>query len=288
MSLSKNRVTALLGVAACVVGSVFAFQPAAPQGVLVSLEGPLQAVDAVAGTITVMGITVDARIASISTPTNLITLEQLAGPPLQGRQTSGFINGTAIVNGFANGLTVVANDVFAEPAENVIAGPVTRNDPGGPFLGRFIEVLGVPVVPIDDPRFTVSAVTATGLPLAVDQLALNSLATLEGFFGLDGQFHAFALEGEGAPIAFTPLTSVFRAQCDRGRLQVRGGSNTAPETISLINPATGALLGTGTAVLDPVTGEGEFRISVNIGTCVSNVRIVNSNGSEITSSVVVR
>jgi hypothetical protein len=54
---------------------------------------------------------------------------QLADPAtLPGRTEPGFIGGTAIILGTSDGITNTADDVFTEPAENVVLGLITASN----------------------------------------------------------------------------------------------------------------------------------------------------------------
>jgi hypothetical protein len=284
-SVSRTRGLFVATALAVIVGGLSA-KPLPPRQALeFSVEGPLQAVNVAAGTITVMGITINVAGATFSSPTKVITLADLAGPALLGRATPGFINGTAIVDGTVVGTSIVATSVFAEPAENGIVGVVTRNNPGGPLNGRDIAINGLTLVPIIDARFDLVLTNDVGLPIDVGTVPVGTLAAAEGFFGLDGVLHVHTFEGEGQTVGPVAQTSVTRVRCDGRRVEMQGGSTTAPGTVQFFNPANNALLGTAAVTLDPLTGQGAWRIRFNVNGCPANVRVVNSNGSQITVPV---
>lgn len=111
-----------------------AFAQAVP--VVVELEGRLEAYDHPSRTLTVMGMQVEVlNTTTMHSPTTTRTEAGLnnnqwfKGNKLDGRRQAGFLGGTAIVIGTWDpiGQKVVAQDVFTEPAENVVLGVVTAN-----------------------------------------------------------------------------------------------------------------------------------------------------------------
>jgi hypothetical protein len=254
----------------------------------VEVEGPLTAVDPLADTITIMGIVINVPPGTpIATPTAVgITLDDLVGFTLPGRGgLDGFLGGTGIVLGTTGPGGVVADDVFVEPAENVILGAVTENTiPAGGSLGDgTFSILGVPLLPIDHPTLPLVA-TLEGFEVDLATVPVGSLAVVEGFFGLDGNMYATIIETTaGQPVGDPNQTSIFLAKCKpTGRLEVRGTSTT---------PGTVTMLGfTQDVEFDPVTNLGEFRFKINTpllpgGVCPTSVTVFNSNGSSATSAV---
>ncbi len=282
-------------------GSVAA-QDAVPATLEAELEGPLQSVNAEASTIQVMGITVDASNATLSTATTtLSSLSQVGGssPILPGRDRNGFLGGTAIVVGTTTtgdeDYTVVADDIFFDVAENVIVGELTANNvPEGTSLadGGSLEVQGTPVQAVDDPadpnRQPLDA-GVTGLPVDMSTVPTGSLAAVEGYYGNDGVHHAHTVEVEGGTI-LGPAISITRVRCtDGGRLEIRGGS-TAPGTITVYDAAEG-----GTA-LDPVAAVqspdnpdiATYVFRQDIEACPTTVRVEQEiDGQTVTADAVV-
>ncbi len=109
-----------------------AFGQAAP--VVVELEGRFEAYDHPSRTMTVMGMQVEVlNTTTMSSPTmtrqeaGLNNNQWFKGEKFAGRRQNGFLGGTAIVIGVWDAINqkVVAQDVFTEPAENVVLGVVT-------------------------------------------------------------------------------------------------------------------------------------------------------------------
>lgn len=206
-----------------------------PSGaVIIGLEGPISAVTkepidctpatppaTLAGTITVMGVTVNIPCrAVIHSPSATLNIDQLSSlRRLPGRSRRGFLGGTAIINGRTNPAGVpIAGDVFVEPAETVLIGPVT------PSVAPVVfSVLGTEVVPITDPRMPfVGAHNQFGFEIDLATVPLNDLTSVEGYFGDDGKMHAFLIETTGGTLVnpAAPQVSIQRAQCIR-----QGGLN---------------------------------------------------------------
>jgi hypothetical protein len=158
-----------------------------------ALEGPVSAVvDNLDGTatITVMGIPVlIPATAPINSPSAVLTPALLVDPtPLPGRSLPGFTGATAIINGQTVGGQNVADDVFVEPAENVLIGTVsaatcTNADCSGP--GDSIAVLGTPLTRLTDVRIPAGpAKNAFGFAINLAGGGLvGGLVSAEGYFG---------------------------------------------------------------------------------------------------------
>jgi hypothetical protein len=142
------------------------------------------------GLITVLGVTVVIpATAPINSPTATLTVAQLADPtPLPGRSSPGFIGGTAIINGTTDGVTSTADDVFVEPAENVVIGTIshatcTNADCSNP--GDTLAVLGSPLVRLTDARIPAGPPgNAFGSAIDLSQGGLlGATVSAEGYFG---------------------------------------------------------------------------------------------------------
>jgi hypothetical protein len=117
------------------------------QALPVEIEGPITAIECLdenvsppdcdtgvpAGVaMTVMDIRVEVPEGTpIASPSRSLNSRLLSAPRrFPGRSERGFIGGTGIIIGQTDGISpVVADDVFVEPAENVIVGVVTENIP---------------------------------------------------------------------------------------------------------------------------------------------------------------
>lgn len=242
------------------VTGVFLFYLATPlllHAVPIELEGPISNVtdngDG-SGSITVMGIVVDIPDGTpINTPTRELTIDQLADPTLLvGRTEDGFLGGTAIIIGDSDGIFHTAEDVFVEPAENVVLGIITDANcpiPGAadnPDRARFrlcannsIENLGTATrrltngntnrrMPADHPFNELGFQINLGLTHGAG-LLIGASVGMEGYFA-GGRLNWFAFEYAGIGVLRRedrPEISILRAQCrerdDRGiELDVTG------------------------------------------------------------------
>lgn len=181
------------------------------------IEGRIESITATSPTevtLIVMGMTVKidtSRVPTV-TPTATLSHAQIVDPtPLPNRTEAGFVGGTAIVIGTVDptGL-LTAEDVFMEPAENVILGVITQTAP--------LKVNGVSVVFITDPRMpAVPIKDEFGFQVNFAGVTNQTPVALEGYYS-GGIFNAFLLEVGGfAPLASSaPQVSITRV---RGREQ---------------------------------------------------------------------
>lgn len=267
-----------------------------------SIEGPISAVEINpdgSATITVMGMEILVPpTATVTTPTATLSLSQLGDPsPLPGRTEAGFIGGTAIILGTANAAGLVtADEVFTEPAENILIGVVTSNSPDP------LTVNHVPVQFLTDGRMPAKPpFNELGLEVDPARIPVGGAAAVAGYF--DGSsFQAFEFEATGAPSAIqTPVVVISGVQgrVRGGRLEVRGGLSgiSGAQTLELRDGETGAVLGTavfqeapvnGLTVLVPGTSDYLFRVR-GLKTLPASVKIVNlTSPSEATATVVAR
>jgi hypothetical protein len=218
------------------------------------VEGPVTSVLAVGSgaEIVVLGVTVvvDPNLAAagrVRTPTAKLTIAQLAdATPLPGRTEPGFRGGTIIARGNFNTDTgkleaklqpAPANQgnapfelfpsIEIEPSENVLIGPVTKNEAGK------LTVNGVAVTPIpaSEARLPGRPVANEfGFAIRPETIPEQTLASAEGYFSATiGEFfaHTLTIDGPAQLMIATPQVSVTRAQGrNRGAeydLEVRGG-----------------------------------------------------------------
>ena len=253
--------------------------PAAVEGRILSVT----AADASGGaTINVMGMNIyipGAVFAGglVTTPSaTLVSPSQLSDTNLAGRVETGFIGGTAIINGDSTALGgFIASDVFAEPAENVVIGLVSRPD-GGAACEILLE--GVPVVFSDDLHmpFT-TAINGSGFDIVPCTVRDGGMAAVEGYFGeLDGSLHIFLLESDDADIVpnNSGTTTIARASCDRGKVEVRGSSTLVSGSAVVYDNDSGVQLGATTLIYDAVTDTSAYRYrdAIDGDTCPANVR----------------
>lgn len=255
-----------------------ALAQAAP--VEVELEGKIESFDASTRTLVLMGMDVEiAPNAVIHSPTGEradtgLSMDQwLRGAVFEGRNVPGMINGTGIVIGAWDPVKgkIVANDVFAEPAENVALGVITDNfcnqsrcAGAQDFIRGNSKVGGAPgpaYKPIQDIRMAASGIRdETLFPLNVAGANLKGLAyAAEGYYGdvpvnvrtgVSGQgvteraFHYFIFDlVNPAPQLFLNKTrreiSVLRTRCNVGdRWEIRGYVHTTVNAQGQDNDAT--------------------------------------------------
>ncbi|MEZ5941084.1 MAG: hypothetical protein R3C18_06815 [Planctomycetaceae bacterium] len=181
--------------------------------------------------------------SSVSSPTVKLTAEQLTrADEFPGRTgKDGFEAGTAIVIGnfdTADGKIHVnvpapppnqgaiefeANpSLTVEPGETVLLGPVTKNDASG------FHVNGVNVVRLTDDRMEAKSTrNEFGFEIIIETVAEMTLASVEGYYGDDGIFHASLIETDGELADHEPQISFLRGEGrTRGasfELKFRGG-----------------------------------------------------------------
>jgi len=232
--------------------------------VAVEFEGPIQSIDSNGQggiALVVNGIKVDIPASTISagnvhTPTTKLMTPDLieSRNPFPGLNKEGFRGGTAIVIGNSHSLGVTAEDVFLEPAENVILGAVTANSDG-----KF-EVEGVPVVLLPpasggtsyppgavttpDPRLPgLPMKNELGLTIKPENVEQYAEAALEGYFGSNGTFYAFSIDSVSEVADPSPTATILRAQCrvrsaTQIEWEIRGGTYpwAAGATVSILPP----------------------------------------------------
>lgn len=290
---------------------------ASAQALPAEIEGSVSAITSNldgSATMTVMGMTVNVPVGTfVSTPSASLTLAQLADPaPLPNRTEAGFTGGTAIVTGtVAPSGVITADDVFVEPAENVILGVITANNAGA------LSINTVPIVMLNDARIPALPVRdVNGVVIIPASIPVGTRASAAGYFA-NGVFNAFLVEaGAGTPVNQTPQVTITLAiarerNANRGDdVEVRGsvttfhvatGVTTQTVRIFRVDGTTQTLLGTATATLDPLTpGVAEWRFRVTtpvtnnpvLSLAPTTVRVVNisagANNTSATSPVAVR
>ncbi len=211
------------------------------------IEGPITEVTP--SSISVMGVSIYVPpTVVVTSPTATVTLEQLRGAPLPGRYTDqpGFMGGTAIITGNVVGGSYEAATVFAEPAENVLRGPLSCTYPsmriGGISCGD-----GVELSMLTDERMPAGPIkNQFGFAINPASLQVGTFAAVEGYYGnADGVMHVHAMEITGnAELAQpTAQVSVMRADC-----RVRGGGKDELEVLGGVTNGTGAPLAAGSQV----------------------------------------
>jgi hypothetical protein len=239
---------------------------------------------------TVMGIKVHIPAAVFasslaSTPTGTITNpNDLLGDPLPGRADSGFLGGTAIINGesttasdgaggIISGFTAI--DLFVEPAENVVLGSIQNDGACG------LSIEGVPLVFLKDPRMTAAdPVNTSGFLIDHCQTLNGGAAAVEGYYGENGMLYVFTYETDDAPLLDTGAggtTTITRASCDGRRIEVRGSSTLSAGEARLYAFGSDVVMGADALLFDTVTGTSTYRIRVNVAGCPDQVTVESWN-----------
>ena len=194
------------------------------------IEGRIESVTATSPTevtLVVMGMTVkiDTTRVPVVTPTATLSHAQIVdATPLPNRTEPGFVGGTAIVIGTVDSTGLItAEDVFMEPAENVVLGVITSTAP--------LTVNGIPVVFLNDPRMpAVPIKNEFGFVVNFAGVTNQTPVALEGYYSAS-TFNAFLLEVSGfAPLASSaPQVSITRVRgreqedaTQNDRLEIRG------------------------------------------------------------------
>ncbi|WP_346290321.1 hypothetical protein [Sphaerothrix gracilis] len=228
----------------------------------------------------VMNITIKVPEGTpINSPTAELSFEDLnALPRLPGRNRDGFEGGTAIVIGTPDPNdpnAIIADDVFVEPAENVVLGTV------GPGLST---ILDVPVVFLTDSRIPSTAINSFGFEIDPADVQGGEFGGVEGYFA-GGTLYVHTAEVDGpippASNPDQPQVSVLRVRCDPGgRIEVRGGayvpSGNANNTIVVRNLDTRTNFGSTQAEPDEEGSPqfGEYRFREDVETCPNRIRVI--------------
>jgi len=284
----KNKTSSILAAAVLAALPTLSWAQEVPA----LAEGPISAIvdDNNGGvwiTVVDMNVHIPASVFTanaVTSPGATLTQAQLLDEmPLPGRGQPGFLGGTAIINGvssLAGGFT--GADLFVEPAENVVLGIITANDACN------ISIEGVKVQRLADPRLPFGkAINGNGFEIDYCSSRVGGSAAIEGYFA-SGMLYVFAYESDDAdPISTVGVTSITRAICRGGRLEVRGATTVTSGEVTVSNndtvPATP--IGTETIVLDTVTTTGSYRFRQNVGSCPAEIRVDSPDGSFAISGV---
>lgn len=252
--ISLDRRTVLKFAGATALSSAFAAGTATAQhgstpvdpGTPFEVEGPMTSIvdngDGT-GSIVAMGMTllVDTNSVLTSPSGYVLSLAEVSNdaPPLPGRSQPGFVGGTVkgagVIGGTIEHPELRITDTILEPAENVIFGIVTANDPQ-------LVVNGDTIVPITDSRMAFPGYTdAAGASLTTTQIPPGTLAAAEGYYSsTDGALYVFSVEldfvadsGETG----TESISIARAEYrpDKGELRVDGAASNPDYTVGIAN-----------------------------------------------------
>lgn len=274
--------------------------PVAHAQEVLEVEGPITNVgtDQNGNFIEVMGIRIAIPAGiPISSPTASLTFGQLLGDPLPGRPQDqpGFLGGTAIITGISEIDTPdnirTAQDVFVEPAENVVVGVLTASN----------AIEGMTFELIDDPRIPSSATNEFGFDIALSSLVAGAPAAIEGYYSaIDQIFHAFLVEVTGGQLlnAGVPEVSIQRAQCrqrDNGQIEVEvigGTHDPSSGTVTVTNPTGTIVYGTANVVQDAVSPQfGTYRFrrrAGGLGPCTNEITVNFNNIAVVTAPQEVR
>ena len=244
-----------------------------------SLEGPLlsvtptefatDGVTPIAAMVNCNGVQIRISNATtyITSPTARLTVAQLAdttrfanegfNPVVANTQRLGFIGGGCIADGDDTTGVNETDTLFVEVSENVLIGNVTNSPVFTANAATPLQIKGVDLVPINDPRMP-SAQLRSGLWDANQTVHVNNaverarntfgfgvnLDTIgylpgtttpdniaaEGYLGQNGKFYFFAVEvNSGTVLTTTPRASVARATvtdtttAGKDKVDIRGG-----------------------------------------------------------------
>jgi len=210
------------------VGSIALPAAVDPAGLTWSVEGPLQAYDVAAGSLTVMGTTFLLTTGQLIDTGGLasplsITLATLASPaPGFPLPTGGVVKaGGAVVVTTPGCGAMVPDAIIFEFAENVMVGPLVSVDVAA---GTF-NVAGTTVTMNADPRIPSELLDLNFDPMTVAELVgwEGSLITAEGYFR-NGLLYAKLAETEVLPARGTDAVALTRADWrqSKGSVDVRG------------------------------------------------------------------
>ena len=237
---------------------------------LVSLEGPLSAIDPVDRTVTVIGtcvtIPVGLLIDTDADGVGDITFDELVAPglitPIGG---SMIIDATATVD-LAGNTTFIATNPYFEFGEHVVVGPLMSVDA---TAGTFV-VAGTTVTMNTDPRIPAELWDLGGNTIAIEDMVgfEGTVVSAEGYFR-NNQVNARMVETEVVQVTEGSDTVVIeRAQyrISKRQIEVRGqvtahsvtGAFTTTVSVDVNCDGT-AESPTQAVVVDPVLGLGEFR-----------------------------
>jgi hypothetical protein len=153
----------------------------------------------------------------IRTPTAHITVAQLLDPtPFPGRAQAGFFQGSAQASGLYDTVAneLVAKDLFVEPAENVLVGPIRNLTANGAVVN------GVPVLLTNDLRIPAEVVqNEFGFAIQPATVAADSISSAEGYFdGANLRAFLISVDDPAATLVnANPQVSITRARVrDRG------------------------------------------------------------------------
>lgn len=203
------------------------------------------------------------------------------------------VGGTAIATGTSSESGVVADTLFVEPAENVLLGRVTSVPVANPGENNTVTydgeltIDGTPVVVIGKSateQYTTAPLAITDvfnpcfpgkgvknaffIDIPPTNITVGTLAAAEGWYGEDGRFYAFLIEGEGSVKDQPVSIGIGRAQCrNRGgtrglEWEIRGGVGvpveSADPTVKTFPDARGSVT-FGRPVVNPTTGVSTYK-----------------------------
>ncbi len=276
-----------------------------------AVEGPISAIDPVAGTITVQGMTVVV-------PANLVlegtagitgaTMNRLLDANAPGRvrsifgsttenpgYTGGTLKGAGVIERTANGRVFRLTEAVVELAENVLSGELDSVD----VANNSFVLNGVNCQMNPDQRFPSEILDAGAEPITINDLAtqIGGLVTVVGYYH-NGIQYAVTVETEVVPA--TPGSDTVRITRAEGRNRDRNRSELrvlgivtpfeAGVNITITDPANGAVLGVVPVVQDELNpAQGTFQLRrTNLAATPARVRATSTNGGVHEVDVTVR
>lgn len=309
----QRFVRALLA-ASCAVGLLMetaAVQAQVAPAAEFAVEGPISAIDPVAGTITAQGMTVVVPADLVLGGTSGITgatLNRLLDTNAPGRvrsifgsttenpgYTGGTLKGAGVIERTANGRVFRLTEAVVELAENVLAGELDSVD----VANNSFVINGVNCKMNPDQRFPSEILDAGAEPITINDLAtqIGGLITVVGYFH-NGIQYAVTVETEVVPT--TPGSDTVRITRAEGRNRDRNRSELkvlgivtpfeAGVNITITDPSNGAVLGVVPVVQDAaIPTQGTFQLRrTNLAATPARVRATSTNGGVHEADVTIR
>lgn len=309
-----HRATRALLAASCAFVFLFGASSAQAQvelAVEFAVEGPISAIDPVARTITVQGMTVtvpaDLALGGTAGITGA-TMNRLLDANAPGRIrsifgsttenpgfTGGTLKGAGVIERAATGRVFRLTEAVVELAENVLAGELDSVD----VTNNSFVINGVTCRMNPDERFPSEILDAGAEPITIADLAtqIGGLVTVVGYFH-NGIQYAVTVETDIVPV--TPGTDTVRITRAEGRNRDRNRSELrvlgivtpfeAGTNVTITNAANGAVLGVVAVVQDAaIPTQGTFQLRrTDLATTPARVKATSTNGGVHEVDVTVR
>lgn len=172
----------------------------------------------------------------ITTPTTTIGIDQLVDPTPFPQRATAFLNGTCIADGDTNAQgNAIAANLYVEPAENVLVGPVTRPNNAGPLKIMGVRVIRLTNATTNSRIHAPLPTNAYGFEIDINSIPDGDEASAEGYVvpaagSTPATLYAYAIETTGGtilPDRAASMVAIQRADARvdgaQGKMEVRGG-----------------------------------------------------------------